>query len=713
MSTSAVEAVKTLVHVLLTQLGRAAAGPGDLREGMVDTPSDTRVAQLHADLTELGFHLAPVQSGRFDQYTRWTVRDFQSYAKFAVVAQTSTPFGYLAEPVTEASTDLVVDDPLPFALLTVPFVVRAGTEDLEVTARTLGGGVPRETWTVSRARDGTDATSHPVGEGVSHLPEPRYSSTLTSVPVPAGDRFAGPVSGVVNQRTADLIRLWKERRYRCPVVVEAWTIAGRNPGSPNAIWVIPATAPGVVPARAARLADNIWRPEEISVVPRVFVRDFSDYWQPRPPGRPVDGSHRNAMTVLGSLNGSLDHGFRVEGPATGPDAIQGFTSWSESEVLPEALLGSDLATLVGDVAAGQAGAAGRLSTFKVVRAGSEVECLGFFDSVQGYDTAFLSRGLCHWTAGQRDPSRPAALPRDMWIVLDGEFWAFLAFLRTRFPRTFDEIATHWGLGVTPAWIGDGQQPGGPWVPGERKYVGRATLTSALGAPQQLNGFPAAGPGAQPYGQYGDHQMFRLWHVFYRFVMAGRTSANLRLAEWIFARTRIRDILATPWGLPPPPPPPAPDPAFPLPAGTTIGDVFTSERTVAMLYRWHILNPATLLERVRGSARADSALHGIVTAAAAQLHAGSPGQPPLPSAFGQNTHAWGDDEESALRDRILAAHPPGQDMGDTLRVVDRWPGWGGIGANTRHYTLPLAVLPAAHVGLSLARDSFNLDDSNLP
>ena len=87
--------------------------------------------------------------------------------------------------------------------------------------------------------------------------------------------------------------------------------------------------------------------------------------------------------------------------------------WPRMEMKPETMLTGNptVATLVSDIAtpAGADAAARdtarlaarkRLSTYKVVRAVAEVEAIGFFDGINGYDNAFLSMGPCHWTMGR-------------------------------------------------------------------------------------------------------------------------------------------------------------------------------------------------------------------------------------------------------------------------------------------------------------------------
>jgi hypothetical protein len=351
-----------------------------------------------------------------------------------------------------------------------------------------------------------------------------------------------------------------------------------------------------------------------------------------------------------------------------------------------------------------------------------VEALGYFDAVNCYDHAFASLGLCHWTFGARvwvPATQPGRSERALWRVEDGELWAFLAFLRSRDEAAFQNVVGFFGVQPDRAWTGNGQSGDpAPWVAGQRKYAARGVLTRQDGGTTPLHGFPAPGPGVtQVYGQYAEHEYFKLWHWFYRFVMAGRTEDGFRRAMWDMARMRLRDVRATPWNHP------TGTNSFPLQAGTTIGDVFRSERTAALVHRWHVFSPARLLRGGNFVAASVRLQDVVVTAAAASG-----------LTFGPDPGAWTAAHEAALAAAILAvnicprtptssedvvephpadhgSHAGYKDPGHTLRIVNDWPAWSG-GNNPRHYTLPLADLPADQRTLRTARD-FVLDTEGLP
>ncbi|MFJ6572111.1 hypothetical protein ACIQNU_32375 [Streptomyces sp. NPDC091292] len=683
-----------------------------LREGDTDastnggTATVTHVSDLQRDLLELGFGVVGIRDGGFGREVRWAVRELQGYARMAQVARVATAVVRLAQPLPAGTTTLSLQAAVTVTatgtLPPLPFKARVGDENLTVTA------VTGTSWTVTRAADATGEAAHPAGDAVTVLRDHRWASALESVPVPAELRFNGNVSGVVDTATRQIIAHWKANGWRCPVVMEAWTLKNSAPVS---IPVIPADG-----TRPARLADNIWRWDEhtndTAFSPRMYARDFSTHWT-RPATRTPDGWAVSDRTPIGHRvpyryprDNATDLSEQMEGPVGMPEARE---SWSpEAEITPEALTGTRLRDLDADT----------LATFKVIRAVAEVEALGYFDSVNCYDHAFASLGLCHWTLGTREwhaadqPGRPA---RALWAVADGELWAFFAYLRSRDEASFQKVLGTFGVQPDRVWTGNGRAgTPAPWTAGQRKYAARGALTRQDGSTAPLHGHPAPGPGStQDYGQYGDHEYFRLWHWYYRFVMAGRTDEGFRHAMWDMARMRLRDLREADWNSPTGANP------FPLQAGTTIGDVFRSERTVALLHRWHVFSPAVLLRGTPG--RASVALQNVVATAAVSSGL----------AFGQNPATWTGQHEVALAAAILAnnpcpntavagyePHPAGhnnhtgyRDPGHTLRVVNAWPDWFG-GSNPRHYTLPLTDLPADQRTLRTARD-FVLDTEGLP
>lgn len=449
----------------------------------------------------------------------------------------------------------------------------------------------------------------------------RYVDRLSSVPNTL--RYAGPVSGVANAETRARIRDWLDRRWRCPVVVEAWTMADD--------------------ARDSLHRENIWWHDDVTnESARMFVRDFSGYY------RLPQGRDPNELIGLGQ--------YVMHRSWSGPLLTPPKLTWPESEILPGNLVGVDLAGLSGP----------QRSTFKVVRAVAEVECVGFFDGLNAYDNAFVSVGPCHWTLGIVGASQ----------VDEGELCGFLAYLRYADPPAFASAIGFFGVRADEDWTESGVPDGSAlFQRSSRKYVGWVATEREGGGHERFRQ-------DEDSGNY-----FKSWHWFYRFAMAGRTNAGWRRAMWTMARIRLRDILATPF-------PRALTPDLPDGGGTRramIGDVYTSERALAVLLRWHIRFPSHVISggQIGGHLRD------------AFLRAG------IPASAG-HARRWGDAEERTLLDGLIGeiGEIGNKDLINTVNSVRRWPAWRD-GANPRRYQLP-------DMGdLSVGRNSFLFEASGLP
>jgi hypothetical protein len=175
---------------------------------------------------------------------------------------------------------------------------------------------------------------------------------------------------------------------------------------------------------------------------------------------------------------------------------------------------------------------------------------------------------------------------------------------------------------------------------------------------------------------------------YRFVMAGRTVDGYRRRMWHMARVRIRDIRDVEWGN-----------AQPAVAnvGTraaTIGDVFTSERAMGIILRWHIRSPGSM---VSGGGPGQRLRAGLNRARQSHAALGWNGDP----------SAWTDDHEAALVQGLMAeAQANAPNYFDTLDYVNTWPdSWD---TNPRGFTLNPAIGRLANT-----RNSLDFDDSDLP
>ena len=348
--------------------------------------------------------------------------------------------------------------------------------------------------------------------------------------------------------------------------------------------------------------------------PRVFARDFSGAYPLEPDsvakGRTSDGF------VLGAWTGSKF--------GSGPWAIPPAHVWAEREVLPELLAGAAFDRL----------SAASRSTFRVVRAVAEVECIGFFDSFNAYDRGVTSLGPCHWTIAletnktlDETPELPA-------------LFAYLRWLGGAAGEAFDSVLGGAGCGVDREWTAPTC-----WDATQRKYVARVTLERETGAPLVLAG-----------AEIDRAEWFRQWHWCFRFSTAARTIPEFRRRMWDFARLRLRDLLATPWV----PRLMTVDPATgPRPA--TVGDLFTSERAAGILLRWHVNAPSDLLP-IRAASK--------LTAAFANAGAAAWGDPA----------GWGDDKEAALTQALNNLHPQSLDnwLRNSLDHVYNWATWDVLG-----------------------------------
>jgi hypothetical protein len=448
----------------------------------------------------------------------------------------------------------------------------------------------------------------------------RYADMLE--PVETGDaRYTGPVSGVVNAATRAALGHWLENGWRCPVVVEGWNLQNGE--------------------RHSLQSGNLWLHDDLkSSRVRCYVVDFSGYYTV-PPENLEDG-----LAVLGNWVTFLQW--------DGPRSVPSRHTWPEGELLPEALTGKALGELTP----------AERSTFKVTRAVAEVECLGFFDSANAYDNAFLSVGPCHWTLGivQGDGS-----------VSGGELPGYLAYLQYIDPDAFQQVFEFFGASIDKSWVGSDGVANGKALfnSGQRKYVGWLTV-------QQEDGTFMPLPLDEAEGNY-----FKSWHWFYRFVMAGRTIEGYRRRMGDMVRVRLRDIFRVPWG-------------DGVAGGATLGDVFTSEKAAGILLRWHIRFPAHVLRGGGPGQRMRSALERAQRAQSGLDWSGAPA-------------GWTDAHEAALVQGLLdeVEATGNQNLQETISQVVGWPAWAG-GNNPRGYRLEGTIGP-----LSEARDSFQLVTEGLP
>ncbi|MEV0726959.1 hypothetical protein AB0I37_29820 [Micromonospora purpureochromogenes] len=470
-----------------------------------------------------------------------------------------------------------------------------------------------------------------VAVEVASPPGTPYSERLRRVANPQGRRLLepAPISGEVFPDTRAALSHWKRSQWRCPVVIDMWRVdAAGNRG-------------GLAPAR-----ENVWAYEDAAGFAgghRAFVRDVSEHYS-FPAGRNTIGYH-----VLARFQ---DVNPYPPGAVSKPPNV-----WlSDAEVLPEHLVGVPLAALD----------AAQLSTYKVIRAVAEWECVGFFDGLTAWDNTFMSCGVAHWTLGIHNMNNNT----DGASVDRGELPGYFAYLRHTAPLAYHAAIGRYGIWPDPEWDAGGVPTGAALETAQRKYVGRLMREAE---DLSLKAIPL---------NKGEYNRFRTWHWFYRFAMAGRTIPEWRLRMWHMARIRLRDIRRTRWGVT----------TGPVSADTTIGEVFTSERLMALLLRWHVRWPAHVISSRVAGANLRSAFR-----LAMKFDADS--GPPLVMDGLPST--WSDAQEAMLLNGVSAQLADSW-TDEGFDHVDRFP------ADRNPSWILAGVQP-----LSLARGSFRFDGRDLP
>jgi len=434
-------------------------------------------------------------------------------------------------------------------------------------------------------------------------------------------------TGRVDRHTVMRLWRWLASGWRCPVVIEAWIMQGSK--------------------RNTLFKDNIWRYNDVvdppktdppQPTPRMYACDFTGYWDAS--GHKAIGGEEIRPThtrfVVGRYHTEPKSAFG--GPLSLP---QNRETWPEDEVVFDQM---------GVQYDPSAPSPELTSTFIAVRAVSERECNGHFDCITAWDRSFVSLGLCHWTFALIDAGK-VNVP-DM-----GELPAMLCYMRWKDPDAFFKAVEFFGLRPLDDWDTGGKPDGQVLTSKEHKYVGWIARPGPDGTwgPQ-----PSGNPPAEDIAN-----AYRGWHWVYRFEMAGRTIPAWRAACWDFARLRIRDVCATKWGTVtrgskanPNAYPGIPD--FPDGRPVTIGDVYTSDRAVALLHRWHVYTPADVVSD-------DLAANNLRTAYlyATQSPPGDWNKPP---------DQWTNAHEAALIDGIMKRTGEMRDttLGDAMTEVYAWP-----------------------------------------
>ena len=395
----------------------------------------------------------------------------------------------------------------------------------------------------------------PVAAQLADAGKPYYAERLKSVDLPPEHRLLTEgVTGAQTPRTLELIDIWIDKKYRCPVVVECWRAQRTNLKDGTKWWT--RRMDGKVPAPKPD-GENIWLwddPKEFNAALRgrkMFVRDFTKRFDDHPVFKRLVEDATWPRLLLGSQNGTL--------PQDGPFSDK--TSQQVAiKVTPLSLTGKNYLDLT-DIKT--------KITYRVVRAVSEAECQGYFDTVNCWDKALLSIGLCHWTIAHPD-SGPLAL---------GELEAMLAYAKKLDPKTLKAVTGDTGV-----------EPSLPWYNGDKKILNKDTRKYETQFSQLVlvnkDGKLVEYLQPVPFDR-NRYNFFRSWHWFYRVQMACRTSPEIQKVMWDMARFRLRDIITAPVGID----------GIKNGAGAParIGDVFTSEQSLVWLMEWHVYLPSHVFE----------------------------------------------------------------------------------------------------------------------
>jgi peptidoglycan hydrolase-like protein with peptidoglycan-binding domain len=217
------------------------------------------------------------------------------------------------------------------------------------------------------------------------------------------------------------------------------------------------------------------------------------------------------------------------------------------------------------------------SQYRAVAAVAQTESAGHFDVHNCWDSARFSIGLYHWTLAS-----DAA----------GELPALLGYYKHLHPGDYHDTIGRFGIQPALPW---------PWPQpeksaGEAKYTGRLALhglhdEQGTVHPHESRVLDPTGSGGLRHDRYL-LDWFRSWRSIFRFTMALRSSAPFRQTQYRFALLRLQDLLGRPFQSDT-----GPQAAGPFHDDGRVADfgtVFTSERAVTALLRWHVNRPAVVI-----------------------------------------------------------------------------------------------------------------------
>ncbi len=395
--------------------------------------------------------------------------------------------------------------------------------------------------------------------------KPYYGARLKSVPLPLQHQLTTEsVTGAATARTIELIDIWIAQKYRCPVVIECWGSKETKLEDGTrwwGRWPLPDGTPLKAPyGENIRLWDDPKKYDAPARGRRMFVRDFTQRFDNHDAyKRLVDPDVAWSRLLLGRQalkSGTGKKGDKVVKTSAEDGPVADLAGRLVAiRVTPELLAGKPYDQLSYEAKI----------TYRVIRAVSEAECYGYYDTINCWDKALMSIGLCHWTIAFPDKDKD-----DNDVLHLGELEALLAYGKKMKPNVLPKAIT----------AETGLEPLNQWYDTNPKILNKDTRKYESQFSQMVleNNVEKRLP--MPFDR-NRYNFLRSWHWFYRFQMATRTSAELQRVMWDMARFRLRDIRSAPAGL-----------GIKNGAGAkaTLGDVFTSEQSMIWLMEWHVLQP---------------------------------------------------------------------------------------------------------------------------
>jgi hypothetical protein len=366
----------------------------------------------------------------------------------------------------------------------------------------------------------------------------KYLSTLSAK---KNDKvFDEHPSGAVTTNTAEAIKYWLDKNYRCPLVIQAIRMKD-VPGSEAEAKKGKKGKKGKG-KKSKKIPDavhteNIWRHDEVVASGvQMYAWDFSGHYE-------FPNGYSKECVYVGN--------YQPKPPFGGPISHAG---WAEAKLTPESWQGQSWSEMDET----------HRSTWRAIMAVAAQECGGGLDIVNFWDNCLGSAGHFHWTMPKSDGS-------------GGEFCGFMALLEDKYPDAFKKCFAKFGL-WGPHWGGHAQDGRPAPNPGP-------TLSAYVYTRNQDATFERH-PEAK---KFAEAVWMRSWQSAYRLEMAARTCKEYRETMWYYAEHRLQSILkfgeVDAW----------------LSTGTkagkpkiTLADVFTSERGVALLLRLHVWRPAFLM-----------------------------------------------------------------------------------------------------------------------